>query len=96
MRLGARSSRWEIEFFFFGAELRVFHTDVFVRNGKSAMVRGAPAMALSDFFWVLFLGRKYASHGAKGSSFFQSSASTAMDCSPAVLLLLLHFLLAVK
>ena len=93
MRLGARSSRSEIGFFFRGGIAR-FSYGCFCPEQQIS--NGALAMALSDFFWVLFLGRKYASNGAKGSSFFQSSASTAMDCSPAVLLLLLHFLLAVK
>ena len=34
--------------------------------------------------------------GPKGAAFYQSSASTTMDCSPAVLLLLFHFFWAVK
>jgi len=68
MRLGARSSRWEIEFFFFGAELRVFNPDVFVRDSKSAMVRSPWPYPIS--FGFFSSGESTRAMGPKAAAFF--------------------------
>jgi len=93
MRLGARSSRWEIEFFFSGRNC-AFLIRMFLSG--TANQQWCARHGLIRFLLGSFPREKVREPWGQRQQLFQSSASTAMDCSPAVLLLLFHFLLAVK